>query len=89
MTGEECVAVCSDLRYGRELQTIATDFPKVHTISVFKSHAFYCCVQGFRDEPLPLGGSAWPCHRHSDGILWLKPFLYGNQLINYQFLYNR
>ena len=29
MTGEECVAVCSDLRYGRELQTIATDFPKV------------------------------------------------------------
>ena len=29
MTGEECVAVCSDLRFGRELQTISTDFPKV------------------------------------------------------------
>ena len=66
MTGDECVAVCSDLRYGRELQTIATDFPKVHTIRVFKGHAFYF-VLGFRDEPLPLGGSAWPCNRHSDG----------------------
>ena len=36
MTGDECVAVCSDLRYGRELQTIATDFPKVHTNRVSK-----------------------------------------------------
>ena len=31
MTGDECVAVCSVLRYGRELQTIATDFPKVQS----------------------------------------------------------
>ena len=88
MTGDECVAVCSDLRYGRELQTIATDFPKVHTNRVFKGHAFNC-VLGFRDEPLPLGGSAWPSHRHSDGILWLKPFLDGKQLIKYQLLYHR
>jgi len=29
MSGEKCVAIASDLRYGRELQTIATDFPKV------------------------------------------------------------
>ena len=29
MTGDQCVAVCSDLRYGRELQTISTDFTKV------------------------------------------------------------
>ena len=28
MSGEKCVAIASDLRYGRELQTIATDFPK-------------------------------------------------------------
>ena len=72
MTGDECVAVCSDLRYGRELQTIATDFPKVHGIRVSKGHAFYCCVLGLRDEPLPLGGSAWPCHRHSDGIFCIS-----------------
>jgi len=29
MAGEKCVAIASDLRYGRELQTISTDFPKV------------------------------------------------------------
>ena len=29
MSGDQCVAVCSDLRFGRELQTISTDFPKV------------------------------------------------------------
>lgn len=28
MAGEKCVAIASDLRYGRELQTISTDFPK-------------------------------------------------------------
>nr|ALS04384.1 proteasome subunit beta type-3-like protein [Acartia pacifica] len=27
--GDKCVAIASDLRYGRELQTISTDFPKV------------------------------------------------------------
>merc|ERR1711994_723954 len=35
MTGDECVAVCSDLRYGRELQTIATDFPKVFEMNPY------------------------------------------------------
>ena len=29
MSGDHCVAICSDLRFGRELQTIATDFTKV------------------------------------------------------------
>jgi len=29
MTGDKCVAIASDLRYGRELQTISTDFSKV------------------------------------------------------------
>jgi len=29
MTGEKCVAIASDLRFGKELQTISTDFPKV------------------------------------------------------------
>merc|ERR1712173_459694 len=29
------VAVCSDLRYGRELQTIATDFPKVFEMNPY------------------------------------------------------
>ena len=29
MTGDQCVAVASDLRFGRELQTISTDFTKV------------------------------------------------------------
>ena len=31
MSGDHCVAICSDLRFGRELQTIATDFPKVNS----------------------------------------------------------
>ena len=29
MSGDHCVAICSDLRFGRELQTISTDFTKV------------------------------------------------------------
>jgi len=32
MTGAECVAIASDLRYGVQFQTIAADFPKVHRI---------------------------------------------------------
>ena len=40
MTGDQCVAVCSDLRYGRELQTISTDFTKVGCweIRIIKIH---------------------------------------------------
>lgn len=33
MKGKECVAVASDLRYGVELRTITTDFPKIFEIS--------------------------------------------------------
>ena len=33
MTGDQCVAVASDLRFGRELQTISTDFTKVRVPS--------------------------------------------------------
>ena len=29
MSGDQCVAIASDLRFGRELQTISTDFTKV------------------------------------------------------------
>ena len=29
MPGKDCVAIASDLRFGRELQTISTDFSKV------------------------------------------------------------
>ena len=32
MSGDNCVAIASDLRLGRELITIATDFPKVSQI---------------------------------------------------------
>ena len=69
MTGDECVAVCSDLRYGRELQTIATDFPKVNNNNddEWNVHKYITGLPGLRDEPLPLGGSAWPRNRHSDG----------------------
>ena len=34
MTGDQCVAVASDLRFGRELQTISTDFTKVYNINL-------------------------------------------------------
>ena len=51
MTGDECVAVCSDLRYGRELQTIATDFPKVHTIGVLKVKHFIVVFKVFEMNP--------------------------------------
>ena len=33
MRGKECVAVASDLRYGVELRTVTTDFPKVFEVS--------------------------------------------------------
>eukprot|EP00088_Acartia_fossae_P032089 TRINITY_DN3289_c0_g1_i1.p1 TRINITY_DN3289_c0_g1~~TRINITY_DN3289_c0_g1_i1.p1 ORF type:complete len:206 (+),score=52.66 TRINITY_DN3289_c0_g1_i1:39-656(+) len=29
MTGDKCVAIASDLRFGQQLSTISTDFPKV------------------------------------------------------------
>ena len=74
MTGDECVAVCSDLRYGRELQTIATDFPKVQSDNQKKSQKLYFCSPGVWDEPLPVGGPAWPCHRHPDGDFLTKAF---------------
>ena len=32
MSGDNCVAIASDLRFGRELQTISTDFTKVNSI---------------------------------------------------------
>ena len=32
MKGRDCVAIASDLRYGEELRTITTDFPKVFEI---------------------------------------------------------
>ncbi|OON17694.1 peptidase, T1 family, partial [Opisthorchis viverrini] len=32
MAGENCVAIASDLRFGVQLQTISTDFPKVHQL---------------------------------------------------------
>ena len=69
MTGDECVAVCSDLRYGRELQTIATDFPKVKNDNTdeWNVQKYITGLPGLRDEPLPLGGSAWPRNRHSNG----------------------
>ena len=35
MSGDHCVAVCSDLRFGRELQTISTDFTKVNIILTY------------------------------------------------------
>ena len=31
MSGDNCVAIASDLRFGRELQTISTDFTKVNS----------------------------------------------------------
>ena len=74
MTGDECVAVCSDLRYGRELQTIATDFPKVQSDKQKKSQKLYFCSTGVWDEPLPVGGPAWPCHRHPDGDFLTQAF---------------
>ena len=33
MKGKDCVAIASDLRYGVELRTITTDFPKVFEIN--------------------------------------------------------
>ena len=33
MKGKNCVALASDLRYGVELRTITTDFPKVFEIT--------------------------------------------------------
>merc|ERR1719348_510335 len=36
MTGKDCVAICSDLRFGRELQTIATDFPKEFRMNMYE-----------------------------------------------------
>lgn len=33
MKGKECVAIASDLRYGVQLRTITTDFPKVFEIN--------------------------------------------------------
>jgi 20S proteasome subunit beta 3 len=32
MAGKECVAIGSDLRFGVNLQTMATDYKKVHKI---------------------------------------------------------
>ena len=33
MKGKNCVALASDLRYGVELRTVTTDFPKVFEIT--------------------------------------------------------
>lgn len=33
MKGKDCVAVASDLRYGVELRTVTTDFPKVFEVN--------------------------------------------------------
>jgi len=33
MVGKECVAIASDLRFGAQFQTIATNMPKVHQIN--------------------------------------------------------
>ena len=33
MKGKDCVALASDLRYGVELRTVTTDFPKVFEIT--------------------------------------------------------
>ena len=51
MTGDECVAVCSDLRYGRELQTIATDFPKVQSDKQKKAKNYTSVLQVFEMNP--------------------------------------
>lgn len=32
MAGKECVAIASDLRFGVQLQTLATDFKKIYKI---------------------------------------------------------
>ena len=32
MAGKECVAIASDLRFGVQLQTLATDYKKVYKI---------------------------------------------------------
>ena len=71
MTGEECVAECSDLRYGRELQTIATDFPKVSreiSVLIIVIVIIFVIVipAGVRDEPAPVGGPPRARHRHTD-----------------------
>ena len=32
MAGKECVAIASDLRFGVQLQTLATDYKKIYKI---------------------------------------------------------
>lgn len=32
MAGKDCVAIGSDLRFGVQLQTLATDYKKIHKI---------------------------------------------------------
>ena len=50
MTGDHCVAICSDLRFGRELQTIATDFTKV-IIPLLSKSVVTCLLQVFEMNP--------------------------------------
>ena len=40
MSGDNCVAIASDLRLGRELQTISTDFTKVGCIISKQSYIY-------------------------------------------------
>ena len=39
-----------------------------------RSQKLYFCSPGVWDEPLPVGGPAWPCHRHPDGDFLTQPF---------------
>ena len=67
MSGDHCVAICSDLRFGRELQTISTDFTKVtiHFISRDLSSS-NLPASGLRDESSLMGWTAGTRYRHSD-----------------------
>ena len=50
MTGEGCVAIASDLRFGVQNQTNATDMPKV-----FKIHdQLYCGLAGLATDMMTL-----------------------------------
>ena len=55
MSGDNCVAIASDLRFGRELQTISTDFTKVNGTNKsfnrhFKQNIFFNSSLRFRNS---------------------------------------
>ena len=50
MSGDNCVAIASDLRFGRELQTISTDFTKVNS-TIFYILLNIFCLQVFEMNP--------------------------------------